>query len=247
MKRFWDEAAVAADGAGWSVRLDDRPVRIPGGAALHLPTRALADAVAAEWQAAGGAKGGEMSYADLPLTRLAGTAQDRIAPDPTPVVLELARYGESDLLCYRAERPAELARRQMEAWQPWVDWAAGDLGAKLRVTSGIVHVPQDPEALVALTGLVALQKPPVLAAMGILVPAFGSLVLGLAVAMLRIDAAAANLIASVDESFQAELWGEDDEAAARRLAIAEDVAMAGRFIVLSRAKGAIDRGMAGGA
>jgi chaperone required for assembly of F1-ATPase len=255
MKRFWDEVSVAADerANAWCVQLDGKPVRVPGGGLLRLETRALADAVAAEWRAAGGAhqdrenaesgiidgaKGGELSYADLPLTRLAGTAQERIAPDPIPVVLELARYAESDLLCYRAERPAELVRRQEEFWQPWLDWAATDLGAPLRVTAGIVHVPQDRRSLLALQGIVAVQSPACLAALGVMVPSFGSLVLGLAVATLRIDAGEALRVASIDESFQAEIWGEDDEAAARRQAIAEDVAVAGRFLVLSRARGA---------
>jgi chaperone required for assembly of F1-ATPase len=240
MKRFWDDAAIQPETQGWSVRLDDKPVRIPGGAPLRLCTRALAEAVAEEWARAGGAKGGEMSYADLPLTRLAGTAQDRIAPDPEPVVAELARYGGSDLLCYRADRPAELVRRQQEMWQPWLNWAAQDLGVSLRVTTGIIHVAQDPAALLALAGIVATQTAESLAALGILVPAYGSLVLGLAVAMLRVTAAEALAISGVDEQFQAEIWGEDDEAAARRQAISADVAAAGRFLVLSRARGADD-------
>ena len=242
MKRFWDHVSLASEtadtgGGAWSVRLDGRPVRVPGGGFLRLGTRALADAVAAEWQAAGGEKGAELSYADLPLTRLAGTAQERIAPDPLPVALELARYAESDMLCYRVERPGELVRRQQEFWQPWLDWAADDLGARLAVTTGMVHVPQDRHALLTLSGLVALQSPEALAALGVMVPVFGSLVLGLAVATLRIDAGEALRVASIDEMFQAEMWGEDEEAATRRLAIAEDVAVAGRFLVLARAKG----------
>ena len=124
MKRFWSEATPAREGSGWSVRLDGRPVRVPGGAPLHLPTEALALAVAAEWRAAGGEKGGEMSYADLPLTRLAGTAQERIAPDPEPVILEIARFGETDLLCYRTDDPPALRQREDARWQPWLDWAA---------------------------------------------------------------------------------------------------------------------------
>jgi chaperone required for assembly of F1-ATPase len=107
----------------------------------------------------------------------------------------------------------------------------------LRVTSGIVHLPQDPQALLALSGIVSAQPAASLAALGVMVPAFGSLVLGLAVAMLRIEAGEALRVASVDESFQAEFWGEDEEAAARRAAIADDVAVAGRFLILSRAKG----------
>jgi chaperone required for assembly of F1-ATPase len=213
MKRFWDTAEVERHPDGWHVLLDGKPVRVPGGAPLALPTPALADAVAAEWQAAGGVKGGEMSYADLPLTRIAGTGQQRIAPDPEPVVLELARYGESDLLCYRADQPAELVRRQATLWQPWLDWADARLGARLRVTEGVVHVP----------------------ALGVAVPALGSLVLGLALADGSLTAAAAHLLATLDETFQEEYWGAEAEAVARRRRIGDDVAAAGRVLELLRA------------
>ena len=179
MKRFWDHASVEMTDGGWAVLLDGRPVRLPGGVPLRIEQRPLAEAVAAEWEAAGGAKGGEMSYADLPLTRLAGTAQERIVPDPEPVVLEIARYGESDLLCYRAGSPEELARRQDEMWQPWLDWAERALGARLRVTTGIMHVSQDPAALAALARAVAALDTVALAPLGVAVPAMGSLVLGL--------------------------------------------------------------------
>ncbi|MBN8889885.1 MAG: chaperone, ATP12 [Rhodospirillales bacterium 70-18] len=234
MKRFWDTAAVRPDGDAWQVLLDGRPVRLPGGPPLLLPTSALAEAVAAEWQAAGGAKGGEMSYADVPLTRLAGTAQERIAPDPGTVALELARYAETDLLCYRAELPPTLAARQAESWQPWLDWAAQRHGARLRVTSGVMHIAQDPAALAALAGAVATHTPHALAALGVAVPALGSLVLGLALAEGELDAAAAHSLAHLDEIVQAQLWGHDEEAASRLAQVAEDIAVAARLLALAR-------------
>lgn len=232
MKRFWDQADAVANGDAWSVILDGKPVQMPGGGPLSLPTQALARGVAAEWQAAGGTKGGEMSYADLPLTRLAGTAQERIAPDPGPVVLELARYGESDLLCYRADAPLSLVERQHAQWQPWLDWAERTHGAALKVTTGIVHVRQDESALALLATAVALIDAYRLAALGILVPSFGSLVLGLAVADGALAASEAHEIATVDERHQAEFWGWDHEAETRIARIAEDVAAAGRFMDL---------------
>ena len=234
MKRFWTEATVAPETGGYAVLLDGRPMRIPGGAALVLPGPALAAAVAAEWQAAGGAKGGEMSFDDVPLTRLAGTAQERIAPDPAPVVDALAKYGESDLLCYRAERPPALVARQARAWQPWLDWAAHTYGARLRVVTGVMHVAQDADALEALRRAVAARTVPVLAGLGVAVPALGSLVLGLALAEGALDAGMAHELASLDELFQVEQWGEDAEAAARRERIAEELALAERFMRLSR-------------
>ncbi|MCW3472985.1 ATP12 family chaperone protein [Limobrevibacterium gyesilva] len=234
MKRFWTQASITPHGPGWQVLLDGKPVRLPGGAPLRLDSPALAQAVAAEWQAAGGGKGGEMSYADVPLTRLAGTAQERIAPDPEPVVLELARYAESDLLCYRAEQPAALVQRQQAGWQPWLDWAESRFAARLRVTAGVMYVPQDPQALAALAQAVAALDAWALAALGIAVPGTGSLVLGLAMAEGVLDPAAAHALATLDETFQEELWGTDDEARDRRRRIAADLATAGRFLALAR-------------
>jgi chaperone required for assembly of F1-ATPase len=235
MKRFWDTATSVAEGEGWGVRLDGRPVRLPGGVPLVLPGRALAEAVAAEWNAAGGAKGGEMSYADVPLTRIAGTAQERIAPDPEPVALEIARYAESDLLCYRAGAPDALVARQEAGWQPWLDWAERRHGARLRVTSGVVHVPQPAEALAALAGAVAVQDAFALAALGVAVPALGSLVLGLALADGALAAGLAHDLSVLDETFQEELWGRDAEAAARRARIRGEIELVGRFLALLRA------------
>jgi chaperone required for assembly of F1-ATPase len=234
MKRFWDEAGIVAVGDGFGVALDGRPVRLVTGTTLLVESRALAEAVAAEWQAAGGEKGGEMSWDDVPLTRLAGTAQERIAPDPEPVALAIARYGETDLLCYRAEFPEELVGLQDQSWQPWLDWAEREYGARLRVTTGVVHVAQDPASLAALAQAVAAYDPMALAALGVAVPVLGSLVLGLALATFRLDAAEAFALATVDERFQAALWGLDDEAEERRRRMGEEVALAGRALELSR-------------
>lgn len=235
MKRFWDVATAVADADGWSVQLDGKPVRVPGGGLLRLPNAVLAREVAAEWQAAGGAKGGEMSYDDLPLTRLAGTAQERVSADPGPVVLEIARYGQADLLCYRAEAPATLVQRQVEQWQPWLDWASSELAAPLIVTTGITHITQTDATLAALTLAVARQDPHRLAALGILVPSYGSLVLGLAVAHGAVSATEAHEIATLDERHQAEFWGWDHEAETRMARMAEDIAAAGRFLDLCAA------------
>ena len=235
MKRFWDHAEATADAEGWAVLLDGRPVRLPGGGPLRLPFPALAQAIVAEWESAGTAKGGEMSYADVPLTRLAGTAQERIGPNPEPVALEIARYAESDLLCYRATDPEALVRRQAERWQPWLDWAAHRYDARLHVTAGVMHVAQDPAAIARLAQAVAACDAPTLAALGVAVPALGSLVLGLAMAEAELDAAEAHALATLDETFQEELWGQDALALERRRRIGAEVAVAGRFLALCRA------------
>lgn len=235
MQRFWETAEIAPTDSGWRIVLDGRPVHIPGGTELHLPSRALAQAVAAEWQAAGGRKGGRTSFAELPLTRFAGTGQVRIAPDPEPVVLELARFGEADLLCYRAAEPPALAQRQQRRWQPWLDWTAARHGARLHVATGIVHVAQPPEALAALAAALAAVGPYGLAALGVAVPALGSVVLGLALAEGALTAAEAHALATLDETYQEEFWGSDAQALARRRQIGDDVALAGRFLELLRA------------
>jgi chaperone required for assembly of F1-ATPase len=234
VKRFWDTASIEPGEAGYTVLLDGRAMHLPGGAVLRVEAEPLARAIAGEWQAAGGGKGGEMSFADTPLTRLAGTAQQRIAPDPAPTIDAIARYAESDLLCYRAETPEELIARQMRAWQPWLDWAALAYDAPLRVGSGIGYAKQHRGSVAALRGAVAALDVAALAALGVAVPALGSLVLGLAMAAARLDAATAHDLGALDELFQAEAWGEDAEAAARRTAIAADVHLAGRFLQLTR-------------
>lgn len=235
MKRFWDNAEVAVSGDGWSVLLDGRPVRLPGGVPLRLGPPALAAAISAEWQVAGTGKGGEMSFADVPLTRLAGTAQERIAPNPEPVALELARYGEIDLLCYRATGPQALIERQAAQWQPWLDWAEARYGARLRLTSGVMHIAQDPGALALLAQAVAAYDALALAALSIAVPVLGSLVLGLALAEGRLDAGQASALATLDETFQEELWGRDALALERRRRIGEELEVAGRFLQMCRA------------
>lgn len=232
MKRFWDIATIAPDPAGHAILLDGRPMRLPGGAVLRVGPARLAAAIAAEWQQAGGAKGGEMSFADTPLTRIAGTAQERIAPDPTPTILALARYGETDLLCHRAEAPETLVRRQHEGWQPWLDWAARQLDAPLRVGVGIVALDQPPDSLAALRRAVAALDPLGLAALGVAVPALGSLVLGLALAAGALEAATAHRLGALDALYQAEIWGEDAEAVASRAAVQADIALAGRVLAL---------------
>ena len=166
--------------------------------------------------------------------RRAGTARERIAPDPSPTIDAIARYAESDLLCYRAETPPKLVERQARAWQPWLDWAAHAHDAPLRVAIGIAPIRQHRDSIAALRRAVAAHDPLGLAGLGIAVPALGSLVLGLALAEGRLDPAEAHALGALDELFQAELWGEDAEAAARRRGIADDIALAARFMRLAR-------------
>lgn len=233
MKRFWDQAAAAPAEDGFAVLLDGRPLRLPGSGPLRLPLPRLAEAVAAEWQAAGGAKGGEMSMEEVPLTRVVATALERMAADPAPSVDAIAAYGRSDLLCYHGT-DARLAARQAQEWQPLLDWAALTFDAPLRVTTGVMPVPQPPATERALHAAVAALPVLKLAALGVAVPALGSLVLGLALAHGRLDAAEACRLAFLDETFQQELWGQDREALERQQGIVKDVALAARLLELAR-------------
>lgn len=232
MKRFWKQALVAStqDGA-WYVTLDGRPMRLPGGVALHVHSLALAQALAQEWQQAGGDVGGEVSAGSLFLTQLASTAQERIAPDPLPTAREVARYGETDVLCYR-EASGHLAEHQARQWQPWLDWAARTYDATLTVTSGITHIAQPSQALTALRLAVQAYDANILAGMGVLVPALGSLVLGLAVVQGVLPAEQAHELALLDELWQERQWGEDTQAQARREQVRNDIVEAARFIRL---------------
>ncbi len=234
MKRFWSTAECAVEGDGWGVLLNGKPLLVPGGGALRVGSARLAQALAHEWRQAGEGPGGEAAPGDLLLTSLANTAQQRVATRREAVALELARYGETDLLCYRATAPQALIERQHQAWQPWLDWAAETLGARLRATTGIIYLPQDASALADIAAAVARQDVPGLTALGVLVPALGSVVLALAVVEGALDAPAAHRLSIVDELYQAEQWSEDAEALERRRLIGRDVAAAATFVGLAR-------------
>lgn len=209
-RRFWDEVSVVEVPGGFALRLDDRILRTPAKAELVVPTRALAEAIAAEWRGVEG----EIRPDLLPFTKAANAAVDRVAVDPVPLIDGLAAYGESDLLCYRAEGPAALAARQAAAWDPPLAWAAEHLGAPLAATEGLRHKPQDPASLAALRAAVAAHDPFALTALSELVSLSGSLVLALATASGAMTAAEAWTASRVDETWQEDQWGVDDEAAA---------------------------------
>ena len=231
MKRFYKDAAVVALDRGFGVTLDDKPLRTPGKAPLALPSRALAEAIAEEWRG----QGTEIAPEALPLTRLASTAIDLVAARRAEVVAEVARYAGTDLVCYRAGHPPELASRQHEAWQPLIDWALLRFDAPLEVTAGVVPVAQPAATLRAFAAAVAAYPPLELAALHLATAACGSLVVALALLEGRLDSDAAFAAAQLDETYEIELWGEDAEQTRRRAALKDDIALARRFIDLARA------------
>jgi chaperone required for assembly of F1-ATPase len=228
MKRFYKTAAASAVGDGYGVMLDAKRLLTPAKLPLAVPSRALAEAIAEEWSA----QGPELRPHTMPLMRLASTAIDLVARRHAETVAEIAAYAETDLLCYRADQPSELAARQHAAWQPLLDWATLRYDAPLIVTAGIIPVTQPPATLHALAVAVAAYDPLRLTALHAVTTASGSLVIALALLTGEIDADAAFACAQLDENFQIERWGEDYEAADRRAALKADIATAARFAAL---------------
>lgn len=207
-KRFWKEAQVVQTGDGWTVTLDGRAVKTPAKTALTVPTAAIARAVAVEWDA----QEGEIDPLSMPFTRTANAAIDKVAVQRAEVADMLAAYGDADLLCYRADSPAELVERQAQTWDPYLDWAATALGARLLPRVGLMHESQDETALLTLARHTHALSSFELASFHDLVSLTGSLILGFAAAQ---DQGAAHDIwaaSRLDEIWQEEQWGVDEEA-----------------------------------
>ncbi|WP_136439799.1 ATP12 family chaperone protein [Pacificoceanicola onchidii] len=229
-KRFWQNAGVATTEGGWTITLDGRGVKTPAKTALVVPTQALAEAIAAEWQA----QEDKVDPATMPFTRTANSALDKVAVQHGEVADMLAAYGDSDLLCYRADGPEGLVQRQIEAWNPLLDWAETALGARLEPRVGVIHAPQDSTALARLSAQVHALDPFGLAAFHDLVSLSGSLVLGFAVAEAHLRAEDAWLRSRIDETWQEEQWGEDEEASALAAYKKGEFLHAARFFALTR-------------
>ena len=207
-KRFWTQSAVVEVEGGFTVELDGRRVKTPAKAALTLPTRAMADAVAAEWDA----QEKEIDPATMPFTRSANAAIDKVRIQHAEVADMLADYGDSDLLCYRATHPQELTDRQSAEWDPALDWAATALSARLLPVAGVRHQPQPGQALEVLRRRVHAMDAFRLAAFHDLVSLSGSLILGFAAALNWREMDDIWRISRLDEDWQIEQWGHDDEA-----------------------------------
>jgi chaperone required for assembly of F1-ATPase len=226
-KRFYKEVAVAAGEGGFVVQLDGRAVKTPGKALLVLPTESAAQLVAEEFSA----QGETLDLGSMPVYRLVNTAIDGVAADPQAVLEDILRFSSSDLLCYRAEGPDTLVRRQNEAWDPVIDWARATLGARLNLAEGVIHVEQPREAIAALGFHLNQRAEPLrLAALHVMTSLTGSALLALAVDFGELDAETAWDAAHVDEDFQAEQWGQDAEALARRASRKRDMMAAAALL-----------------
>lgn len=230
MKRFWRKAEIVEADDGFGIALDGRRVKTPARADRLIPTKPLAEAIAAEWNECGD----DVDPRAMPLTGLANAAIDRIAPDKENYAAGIASYGESDLVCYRAEGPETLVRWQSESWDALLAWARRRYDVDFNCQTGIMHVPQPEETVRKLAHAVAALDAFQLAGLSPLVTIGGSLVAGLAVLEDMMPAETAWDAGSLDDRWQLEQWGDDPEARAALDARRRDFLAAARFLELLR-------------
>jgi len=228
VKRFWKQTEVVEANGGFGVALDGRRLKTPGRADLTVPTKLLAQAIAAEWRDCGDS----IDPRAMPLTGLANAAIERVAGDRQAFAAGLARYAESDLFCYRAEGPAALVSRQAESWDALLGWARRRYDVDFATCSGVMHVAQPAETVRKLGHAVSSLDDFQLAGLSPLVTIGGSLVAALAVLEKMLPAEDAWEAVSLDERWQLEQWGDDPEARAALDARRRDFLAAARFLEL---------------
>lgn len=216
MKRFYKQAGYrAVSEKGWQICLDGKPVRTPKSNLLTVDVESLAAAIANEWNA----QTDKVVPDTMPLTRLANSVLDLMAEGRDDIVENLANYGKTDLVCYRAPHPPELRQQQDQAWDPFIDWAQDNHNITLTITESLSAVPQPADSLLRLKTLVAAHDDPGLAALHDFVTITGSLVIGLSVSAGAFTVDDAWAAARVDDTYQNQRWGKDTDAertAARR-------------------------------
>jgi chaperone required for assembly of F1-ATPase len=228
--RFYSGVSTPMAPGGWRVLLDGRSLRTPRRAEFQLPTGALAEAIAEEWRH----QGDKLAIAAMPLTKLANTALDAVTPNAEAVAGDVLAFARRDLICYRAEQPEELVERQKRHWDPLLAWVEEHFGAPLVVTAGVMPVDQPPASIAALRTACACLDPFALTALHVMTSLTGSLVVTLAHMAGRLSLAESWAAAHVDEDFQIEIWGEDQEASARRERRFGEMRAASEFFSLSR-------------
>jgi chaperone required for assembly of F1-ATPase len=226
--RFYKKANVVQLNDGYAIELDGRAVRTPLGQPQILGSKALAEGIADEWCA----QGEKVDPASMPLCGYANTAIDRIGNNRQIVFDDVLRFAGTDLLCYRSEEPIDLATRQNEQWQPLLDWAADTIGAVLKVTVGVLPVQQPAKAIKALANKLHRLDDMELAGIASLTASCGSVILALALAEGRIDARQTFDFSQLDEIYQNERWGADEEAKVRQQNLKNDIASAALFLSL---------------
>lgn len=230
-KRFFKDATVAEatqQPGGFRVLLDERTLRTPAKRELAVPSRALAEAIAEEWRA----QAATIDPSALPLTRIVNSAIDGVTGREFEVRTDILAYGQSDLLCYLADGPGELVDRQSRQWGEIHAWAGKALGVELELAVGVVPVEQSPDQLAILDRALGTRNPIALAGIHVVTTLTGSLLLVLALLYGRIGPDQAWALAHLDEDFQIERWGQDEEAAGRRERRWREMRAAARVLTL---------------
>jgi chaperone required for assembly of F1-ATPase len=230
MKRFYEEVQVIQKEKGHFIILDGKEIRTPSRQMLKLPTRPLAEAIADEWRD----QVEEIRPADMPLTQLANTAIDQTHARRPAVIEQVAAYAATDLLCYRAAMPPDLAQQQTACWQPLLDWGATELGASLAVTTDLAPIGQSEQSLLAIYTAVAKLDDFSLTGLQAATAASSSVVIGLALLRRRLVADEAWSIAQLDEQYQSTQWGEDSDAVAQRQSVRRALTVAASFMAFSQ-------------
>ena len=229
MKRFYKTVGLQQVGSRYGIALDGRPVKTPEREMLAMHALPLAEGIAAEWARQGDELG------DMPLTKLANTAIDRVAKDRSAALKQLDDFAGHDLVCYRSAAPAELAAREAAAWDPPLTWARAKYGLDLHTTTGALSIPQPGYDAAGFVHSLSGADPFVLTGLAAAAAILKSTVLALALGDLRIDAASAHAAAHVDETFQAEKWGWDSEAQKRLAAMLAELDVTNIFQQLAKA------------
>lgn len=212
-KRFYETVGIEEGEGGFAVTLDGRTVKTPARKPLTVPTRALAQLLEREWMA----QKDVIDPYTMPVTRLVNTALDGIANEMDAVAADIVKYAGNDMLCYRAGEPEELVERQSERWNPVLDWAAREFGARFILAEGVIFQQQPDEAIQAIARVVDRYRDPILlGALHTMTTISGSALLALAYAEGYLDLQTVWSLAHLEEDWTIEKWGEDEEATARR-------------------------------
>ena len=229
IKRFYKDTDIRAiSDKQYIIVLDGRSVKTPSGVDLSAPTRSLAEAMAAEWDA----QGDVVDTGLMPLCKLSATAIDRIGKNRNDVIGITLKLAETDLLCYRAQEPFDLVELQNSVWQPELNWSKKKLGVDLNVTDGILPIIQPEKSLVALQNILQGLDDFYLIAITNAAAAAGSLVLSLAMFWKRMDAMEMFEISVLEEKYQMKKWGSDEEAVKRHKIILSDIRSSETFLNL---------------
>ncbi|MEX1249982.1 MAG: ATP12 family protein [Hyphomonas sp.] len=224
-KRFYKVAAAERLGDGWTVALDGRTIKTPERAAMALPTRGLAEAIAAEWDA----QGAQIDLLNLHLTRLTNVAIDRTPEVRDAMADEVARFCETDLICHVAEEPEDLVALEEGHWAPVRDWAGDVLGVILVTTEGVRAAPQPDASLEAARDYALSLDNFRLTGLVFACALYGSALLAMGVCEGALAAEEAFEMSVLDQTWQAARWGEDEGSAAAIEAKREEARALGRW------------------